>query len=73
MSKKSENIKVSVRCRPMNEKERKEGYQNCVHVDSERGEVQVNLQNQPQRNFFTTKFMVQPQHKTSYFKKQPNQ
>ena len=55
MSKKSENIKVSVRCRPMNGKEKKEGYQNCVQVDSERGEVLVSLQNQPQRNFFYDK------------------
>ena len=55
MSKNSERIKVSVRCRPMNDKERKEGYQSCVQVDSERGEVIVTIPNQPIRNFFYDK------------------
>ncbi len=55
MSKNSERIKVSVRCRPMSDKERKEGYQSCVDVDSERGEVIVSIPNQPIRNFFYDK------------------
>ena len=55
MSKKSERIKVSVRCRPMNQKEKNEGYQNCVDVDSDRGEVSVNLINMPKRTFWYDK------------------
>ena len=55
MSKKSERIKVSVRCRPMNQKEKNEGYQNCVDVDSDRGEVSVNLVNMPKRTFWYDK------------------
>ena len=55
MSKKSERIKVSVRCRPMSSKERAEGYQSCVEVDGERGEVIVRMPNQPVRNFFYDK------------------
>ena len=55
MSKKSERIKVSVRCRPMSQKEKNEGYQNCVDVDSDRGEVNVNLINMPKRTFWYDK------------------
>ena len=55
MSKKSERIKVSVRCRPMSQKEKNEGYQNCVDVDSDRGEVSVNLINMPRRTFWYDK------------------
>ena len=55
MSKNSERIKVSVRCRPMSDKERREGYQSCVEVDSDRGEVIVSIPNQPIRNFFYDK------------------
>ena len=51
MSKKSERIKVSVRLRPMSQKEKNEGYQNCVDVDSDRGEVSVNLINMPKRSY----------------------
>ena len=55
MSKNSERIKVSVRCRPMNKKEKNEGFKNCVEVDGERGEVIVRIENQPARNFFYDK------------------
>ena len=55
MSKHSERIKVSVRCRPMNQKEKNEGYQNCVDVDSDRGEVNVRLANTPKRTFWYDK------------------
>ena len=55
MSKYSERIKVSVRCRPMNQKEKMEGYQNCVEVDSDRGEVNVHLANTPKRTFWYDK------------------
>jgi len=55
MSKHSERIKVSVRCRPMNQKEKSEGYQNCVDVDSDRGEVNVRLANTPKRTFWYDK------------------
>ena len=55
MSKHSERIKVSVRCRPMSQKEKNEGYQNCVEVDSDRGEVNVHLANTPKRTFWYDK------------------
>ena len=55
MSKHSERIKVSVRCRPMNQKEKNEGYQICVEVDSDRGEVNVQLANTPKRTFWYDK------------------
>ena len=55
MSKKSERIKVSVRCRPMSQKEKNEEYQNCVDVDSDGGEVSVNLINMPRRTFWYDK------------------
>ena len=55
MSKHSERIKVSVRCRPMNQKEKNEGFQSCVEVDSERGEVNVHLANMPKRTFWYDK------------------
>jgi len=55
MSKNSERIKVSVRCRPMNQKEKMEGYQNCVEVDSDRGEVSVHQPNAPKRTFWYDK------------------
>ena len=55
MSKHSERIKVSVRCRPMNQKEKNEGYQTCVDVDSDRGEVNVQLVNTPKRTFWYDK------------------
>ena len=55
MSKYSERIKVSVRCRPMSQKEKNEGYQNCVEVDSDRGEVNVHLANTPKRTFWYDK------------------
>ena len=64
MSKKSERIKVSVRCRPMSQKEKNEGYQNCVDVDSDRGEVSVNLINMPK-----IKPMEWIQLKNKFFKK----
>ena len=55
MSKKSERIKVSVVYRPMSQKEKNEGYQNCVDVDNHRGEVSVNLINMPRRTFWYDK------------------
>jgi kinesin family protein 3/17 len=55
MSKYSERIKVSVRCRPMSQKEKNEGYQNCVEVDNDRGEVNVHLANTPKRTFWYDK------------------
>ena len=55
MSKHSERIEVSVRCRPMNQKEKNEGFQSCVEVDSERGEVNVHLANMPKRTFWYDK------------------
>ena len=55
MSKHYERIKVSVRCRPMNQKEKNEGFQSCVEVDSERGEVNVHLANMPKRTFWYDK------------------
>ena len=55
MSKHSERIKVSVRCRPMSAKEKSEGYQMCVEVDSDRGEVNVHLSNTPKRTFWYDK------------------
>lgn len=41
MSAKSENIKVVVRCRPLNKKEKEKGYKQVVKVDTQRGIVQL--------------------------------
>ena len=70
MSKKSERIKVSIRCRPMSQKEKNEGYQNCVDVDSDRGDVCVNLINMLEELFGTIKPMEWIQPKNKSFKKQ---
>lgn len=37
----AETVKVVVRCRPMNEKEKKDGRKEVCFVDSNRGEVKV--------------------------------
>lgn len=34
-------VKVAVRCRPMNSKEKKSGFFDVVHVDESRGEIHV--------------------------------
>ena len=39
----------------MNQKEKNEGFQSCVEVDSERGEVNVHLANMPKRTFWYDK------------------
>lgn len=41
MSKSQECVKVIIRCRPMNSKEKEEGRKNIVFVDQKKGEISV--------------------------------
>jgi hypothetical protein len=40
-------VKVAVRCRPMNSKEKKSGFFDVVHVDESRGEIHVQNPSNP--------------------------
>lgn len=41
LSEKNEAVKVAIRCRPMNDKEKSQGHTQVVHINSARGEIVV--------------------------------
>ncbi|KAJ8049479.1 Kinesin-II 95 kDa subunit [Holothuria leucospilota] len=48
-SKKAESVKVVVRCRPLNSKEKKDGHERVVEMDSKRGLVEIRNPNASSR------------------------
>jgi len=56
LAKKSECVKVAIRCRPINEEEKKNGNRRCVFFDIQRGEISVrkldNKENEAPRIFY---------------------
>ena len=48
---KDDNVKVVVRCRPLNQKEIDGGYKNTVSCDEVNGAVTVNRPNDPPKTF----------------------
>ena len=57
----SDNVKVSVRCRPMVEKEQREGHRGVVRVDRLRREVTVQLPSPAQQRVFTYDVVFGPE------------
>ena len=41
ISEKNEAVKVAIRCRPMNDKERSQGHTQTVQINRKRGEIMV--------------------------------
>ena len=54
VSKKSETVKVAIRCRPLNSEETKNGNRKCVFFDPQRGEISVKKldSDEPPRIFY---------------------
>lgn len=48
---KDDNVKVIVRCRPLNQKEKEGGYKEAVSCDEVNGSVTVNRPNDPPKVF----------------------